>query len=615
MSKKMEGQSQGGEMKRVIQERVIQVGLKPSIRDVSQSALVIACLFFSGLAFPFDYFEHRYIGNDAYSKAMSELEKSNMDLLRLIDSANNSLFSIPDDVRQQKYGDLTELLSQVPLEFGDLSALAGDLADTPADLQDVLKAIKSGASAGRSYIAATRRQWFNACSWFYNTRSKSRFENEKWDACFGDMQASGNSSINQYASFGYQPSRIEQAEFEDLPNYTDLAKNNKKHFPRNSWEQYAKYHLEAIRYAKCLTISKCGLDDKQEIVKRALLNEGFAQHFLQDSYSAGHIGTQYNDGFLSFSPTKQRIQQTHDILNRIGLNVVIPKPATAYVWKDSGQRDSLFPSVENGWTAYGDDNLFSEQADFHRQVVRHAATKSLSEVFQVMANRQIDENWQSQLCLPHSFPVPKNSAYITSDSLKAILANAPIRGMPDESSISLADFESGDTFPAFLSDKRSRDQRVSSLPNEGWKLGVDVANANLPPSDSTGIGFSVEYVRSEYGWPNVLGFKAISVTNTRDSYLFISGWMFPDDVSPFSATMKVGAGLRKEITQSGQYLSTSKNYFEITPEFQIAVAVYRPLSITVSYAPQTWLFSSGLHHPKGDTDTISVGIQMDLVGF
>ncbi len=177
---------------------VLQAGLRASIRDASRSAFVIGCLLFSGSAFPFDYFEHRYIGNDAYSRAMSELDKSNKDLYRLInESVQNSLLTIPDGVRQQQYADLTELLTQVPLGFGDLSALAGDLAETPTDLLAILADIRRGTLDGRHYVAATRRQWFNACSWFHHARSMPRADNTKWDFCFDDMPAGGKNSINQ----------------------------------------------------------------------------------------------------------------------------------------------------------------------------------------------------------------------------------------------------------------------------------------------------------------------------------------------------------------------------------------------------------------------------------
>ena len=597
----------------------IQGGL---FRNVFRPVLVFASLFHSSLAFPFDYFEHRYIGNDAYKSAMANLRQSNMTLYQLIEDGEQKFpWSVQAGPQHQEAMDL---LRKLPLEFGDLSAMAGDLAETPGDLLKALKEMGNGDYDGRHRILVTRRQWFNACSWLRDPQYDlpPMTQEANWDACFDEHPEDDKRLNNRYAASGYQPSRTEQAEFEGLPAYTSLASNNRNHFPRNSWEQYAKYHLEAIKYAKRM-VNASGVSDKQEIIEGALLNEGFAQHFLQDSFSSGHIGTQYNESFFLHPPTKQRVQQTHDVLNRIGLRVVIPQPATAYVWSEtdrgnSAQQDgvgSISPSaVEEGWTAFGDDNLFTDHANFHRRILHQVTTKSLSEVLQAMT----DSSLQSKLCLPHSFAVPKDTSQISDLSKEAIESNAPITGDRDNGTINLVQFTSVlETF-----DLRSSDQRVPSLPYEGWKIGVElVNNAQLPPSTATdkGVGISLDYIRSEGGhWPNVFGFKDIAVPNVRTSYLFNVGWMYPAEVSPMSITGKLNVGLRKAENQLGQYALMTSNFVEFTPELQYTYAFYPPFSFKISYQPWDWLWSKhrNFHEYNPRTmQSISLGFQLDLAAF
>ena len=76
---------------------------------------------------------------------------------------------------------------------------------------------------------------------------------------------------------------------------------------------YAWFHLSALQKATRLATEKLAQAERQALARAMLADEGFALHFLQDTYAAGHVAGSWGD-------VSQR-KGTHDYYNESGLEV------------------------------------------------------------------------------------------------------------------------------------------------------------------------------------------------------------------------------------------------------------------------------------------------------
>ena len=76
---------------------------------------------------------------------------------------------------------------------------------------------------------------------------------------------------------------------------------------------YAWFHLSALQKATRLANEQLAPAERQALARAMLADEGFALHFLQDSFAAGHVAGAWGD-------VSQR-KGTHDYYNEYGLEV------------------------------------------------------------------------------------------------------------------------------------------------------------------------------------------------------------------------------------------------------------------------------------------------------
>lgn len=74
-------------------------------------------------------------------------------------------------------------------------------------------------------------------------------------------------------------------------DYSAGLARNACHFPPDSWNAWERYHTEAIRLAKDSNAKALAgqADEASKSQSEALVHNGFGDHFLQDSYAAGHL--------------------------------------------------------------------------------------------------------------------------------------------------------------------------------------------------------------------------------------------------------------------------------------------------------------------------------------
>ena len=128
--------------------------------------------------------------------------------------------------------------------------------------------------------------------------------------------------------------------------YLKLAENNLDHFGIHAIRTYIIGHTLALECAKETEIARLSSEKGQRQFSRCLALEGYAQHFLTDIHSGGHIRTPRVELMDSIKPYSATIagllaKTMHDEDSTFGVEV------------DNHAQDS--------WKAYGDDYLLNEQ--------------------------------------------------------------------------------------------------------------------------------------------------------------------------------------------------------------------------------------------------------------
>jgi hypothetical protein len=601
--------------------------------------VVQAFVLASPAASAFDYFEHRYLGNRAYAEALRTVKEPLREALERVRESKLRFGWQPDDPNASM---AARLLTRLPLQFGDLAALAGDFARDTGDLSELLKELPAATIKTQSrriprfeiLIVNTRQQWLSACRWIHRVRiaphgavpgiaSTSRAADQDDNACFDTLQkvASENGSledvlllkaqpVHRFGAEGYRPSREELAERERIPRYVPLVAVNKKHFPRHSWKAYSDHHNRALELARCFRDWEQGCSrgraSREDLLVDAIIEEAFAQHYLQDSFAAGHIGTKWGECWFGdkfgCSPTKIRVQQTHDVLNELGVDVRLADPQK--------HLHDASKTVSRRWTSFGDDHLFIPAADFHRGVILRTATASIREVFE---HAELRDRSQCLMCTTKVFPRPLE--YESKD---------PNGEATDLTSTSyqvgdLIDFQ--ETRP-LAGDLRSSDPRVPGIPLEGWKVGAGIVWQFRDP-DSTkydgGAMLSLDYLRTTGDlWPNSYGFEFWNVPDRGTAYMATAGYVWPAEVATWQFTIKGKFGWRTEenFTKNNPD-SSRRGGLQVTfPSLEVTYDVYRPVAVFSQLNVFTYVFRGGEGKSesifKSNSSLVLLGVKVDL---
>jgi hypothetical protein len=607
------------------------------------------------LSFPqpcssFDYFEHRFIGNQAFDNAQEELHLKTDGVLGPdldavtgephFDKAsgehrwglglNRPISREPNDPIETWM--VLKFLDLVPISFGDLPALAGDHAKSVEALKEILKSfadLKTFPEEHRRFLA-TRRQWWDACTWYHREfKPDPPVTNVK--ACFdGTMKKTtgllDGESMERPPSRGYAPSRDELSEFEKLDNYVGLAGQNKTHFPRHSWQEYLSHHQKAIDNARKYVVARKnsppGSDYRESALPylyKALVDEGWAQHFLHDSYSAGHIGSKYGWCFpaqtfpIRFcAPTRNLLQSSHDHFNEQGMKVTIESVASL-----ASDTDSSLPSVKASktvpvyWLAFGDRHLFIPEADRHRSMLVHVATLSLKEVLEAATSSVVQtasaptfqtlcRRWISR------FPIPAEIRSLSETR------EGEMCGSAAEATGSPGDLARWEGRPV---DPRLRDHKF-----EGWKLmgtwgttwgAYDQLNSNgslRHSRNSVPAGtFELGYLRpTSAWWPNYFGAGVfLAPTNHLSVYpLSVGWWKQPADFLTLGSRVNFGMKILEPFTEQNND-DRRRAFFEMSVPLDIIVPIYPPLSFYVRPELVSFAFK-GLAEP-GSFQHLTVG--------
>src|SRR6202521_4299643 len=268
-------------------------------------ALFLSLLYCPPSASAFDTFEHFYLGNVAWKEACRIRELS--DVCSKVDFRNLSsdtrwtgLLNKNSGFRNEaariclesdcsstndENALATKATHEIPLAFGDLTALAGDFTkDTPTLAAAMVRMADPKTHGDVTLIDSTRDHLIYACQWLHpanlqlaNCSDRSGAPQRRGamtQASFGEIQRCMESQCEELLSWdqsessdpnnpvkrfdapvaGYVLSRAEEAGFESVSGYVNLARQNETHFPAHSWTTYRGYHdkamVSAANYAK-----------------------------------------------------------------------------------------------------------------------------------------------------------------------------------------------------------------------------------------------------------------------------------------------------------------------------------------------------------------------------
>jgi len=183
-----------------------------------------------------------------------------------------------------------------------------------------------------------------------------------WDF-YQDTAAEINKSMNKYTCGGSF-----LTDYFPFGNYLKLAQVNFDHFVPDSLIAYKAGHLAALEQAK--EAFKMWHDEKdfvksQQLLHYAYAKNAFANHYLSDSLSSGHMRVprrQISEQLLLPAVLKLLIANLmHDEDNQYGLNVINKKGTS--------------------WYAYGDGYFFHPNAAMHRYMMNKIIQASADAIF------------------------------------------------------------------------------------------------------------------------------------------------------------------------------------------------------------------------------------------
>ncbi|GIJ91160.1 hypothetical protein Asppvi_010125 [Aspergillus pseudoviridinutans] len=237
------------------------------------------------------------------------------------------------------------------LTYGEISALAGDFFGTWKPISDA----PDPEERTRCFISA----WESLA---VETRLKSEIRSILY--IINEQKA----AVEQAIKHGRHPSEVYKSPLWDirfqnatqgrknqkLPTYLDLARLDWDHFGLDARLSYNTGHAVAIEIAKKGT---------QEALLTAYAINAFADHFLQDSFSAGHIRT----------PRRAL---------HFGDNVDVDNKAKLMHDEDGEKGLHVSSRTQCKWTMYGDMNFLDKENKENREYCHQAVQSSVNEIFE-----------------------------------------------------------------------------------------------------------------------------------------------------------------------------------------------------------------------------------------
>ncbi|MFN0203706.1 MAG: hypothetical protein ACKVTZ_19420 [Bacteroidia bacterium] len=277
--------------------------------------LLLILSFSKYTTFAHNYGEHELIGNHAMKLFFKQLQKDSASLSAYLPLHYNS------QVQEYVFTDLSKF--QLPIGYGTLNALSGDHSENPLQLEEQLSTLNSEMLK----VVQLHNSYLNQ---YHSGAPNAKLA--KADPHFTKLALYNLSHFYEYGK-GIKAHlncfRIENVE--DLLNPSCATKAFKRLHSTNAINMYVTVHTAAIYLAQLAGIhAKNRNPDAKKWLYYAFLYNAFADHFLEDAFSGGHLLVKRT---LSSSIVNNK--SLHDFYCKYGTEVVNLKGEI--------------------WTAYGDD--------------------------------------------------------------------------------------------------------------------------------------------------------------------------------------------------------------------------------------------------------------------
>jgi len=238
-------------------------------------------------------------------------------------------------------GDDEDVNAKSCVPYGALPALAADHSN---DASELYKIIESGHAA--TLVNAARLNWIDLA------------ELKKQDAFVDSMRRTHARKLDTFFTFN-DPGYISRAvgnttHFDALEEDLDdvLKQLAPKGRTNNNLNQFVIHHLRSLQLA---ALSRGEGPDKAKLKAMAFIEHGFALHFLEDAFAAGHLAV--NKTILELANSRGRLRQ-HDFFNRNGFPVTRAlSPISCSYIRMVGSYKSIKDPKTICWTTYGDAYL------------------------------------------------------------------------------------------------------------------------------------------------------------------------------------------------------------------------------------------------------------------
>ncbi|MBN9230463.1 MAG: phospholipase [Legionella sp. 40-6] len=183
----------------------------------------------------------------------------------------------------------------------------------------------------------------------------------------------GGSKVSEYIPFG---------------TYLKLAEVNFDHFSPDSLKAYEAGHQTALNTAMQAYQQKKMGNNKtaQQLLELAYAQNAFANHFLSDSFAAGHLRTPRRaiSEHIKLPAILQLLLANlmHDEDNRLGVNVV--------------------NAAGLSWKAYGDNYLMQSQAANHRYILIEAMQRSADAIYDTFLSGTLPKKYSELELVPQA---------------------------------------------------------------------------------------------------------------------------------------------------------------------------------------------------------------------
>jgi hypothetical protein len=280
--------------------------------------------------------EHRLLGeiDPAQLDAIARGAPERLEILKNLRAYLKLWYKGPDGVTPERirqfFDDIT--LFRLPDENGSVLATYGELNTLPDYMADPLV---QGAQPGAmllQILQAVRQEGYNKVDQLLGGKEQLSF--------------TGAVAINSGWSFLdllYETKALNDLTWDIGPehtnHYTALVARNACHFAPYSWHRWRRAYDRAVEFAQRSYASR---DERQKAYYfyEAWIHHGYADHFLQDSFAAGHLvnKTLIMQWFLEWAAT--RIDWLVYDWTRVKTMTVSEQPGLAawqlYDWKDPG---------------------------------------------------------------------------------------------------------------------------------------------------------------------------------------------------------------------------------------------------------------------------------------